>query len=125
MLTVPAAYALGALTLAQLAAVSVAASAASVVFTAASGAYLKALVPPGNLLQASARFESTMWTATAAGPPLGGAAIGILGPVTTVVANAVSFLLSALGIGAGEPRPGPPDAGAPAVPEPAAEPAGR
>ena len=109
MLTVPAAYALGALTLAQLVAVSVVASAANVVFTAASGAYLKALVPPGNLLRASARFESTTWTATAAGPPLGGAAIGIFGPVTTVVANAVSFLLSALGIGAigaGEPRPG-------------------
>ncbi|MGE5131567.1 MAG: MFS transporter [Gemmatimonadota bacterium] len=109
MLTVPAAYALGALTLAQLVAVSVVASAANVVFTAASGAYLKALVPAGNLLRASARFESTTWTATAAGPPLGGAAIGIFGPVTTVVANAVSFLLSALGIGAigaGEPRPG-------------------
>lgn len=114
MLTVPAAYALGALTLAQLVAVSVVASAANVVFTAASGAYLKALVPPGNLLRASARFESTTWTATAAGPPLGGAAIGIFGPVTTVVANAVSFLLSALGIGAigaGEPRPGSRDGG--------------
>jgi MFS family permease len=32
------------------------------------------------------------------GPPLGGAAIGLLGPVTTVLANAVSFLLSACGI---------------------------
>ena len=29
-------------------------------------------------------FESTTWTATALGPPLGGAAIGLLGPVTTV-----------------------------------------
>jgi MFS family permease len=32
------------------------------------------------------------------GPPLGGAAIGLFGPVTTVLANAVSFLLSAAGI---------------------------
>jgi MFS family permease len=32
------------------------------------------------------------------GPPLGGAAIGLLGPVTTVVADAASYLLSALGI---------------------------
>jgi MFS family permease len=42
------------------------------------------------------------------GPPLGGAAIGLFGPVTTVVANAVSYLLSALGIraiGGSEPRP--------------------
>jgi MFS family permease len=42
------------------------------------------------------------------GPPLGGAAIGLFGPVTTVVADAVSYLLSALGIraiGGTEPRP--------------------
>jgi MFS family permease len=109
LLTVPAAYALGALTVAQLVAVSVVASAASVVFRAASGAYLKVLVPPADLLRANAVFESTMWTATAAGPPLGGAAIGMFGPVTTVLADAVSFALSALGIGAGEPRPAPPD----------------
>jgi hypothetical protein len=32
------------------------------------------------------------------GPPLGGAAIGVFGPVVTVLANAVSYLLSALGI---------------------------
>ncbi len=34
------------------------------------------------------------------GPPLGGALIGIFGPVTTVVADAVSYLLSALGLSA-------------------------
>jgi MFS family permease len=34
------------------------------------------------------------------GPPLGGAAIGLLGPVTTVIADAVSYLLSALGLSA-------------------------
>jgi hypothetical protein len=42
------------------------------------------------------------------GPPLGGAAIGLAGPVTTVLADAVSYLLSAAGtraIGAREPRP--------------------
>jgi MFS family permease len=42
------------------------------------------------------------------GPPLGGLLIGIFGPVTTVVADAVSFLLSACGIraiGGQEPRP--------------------
>lgn len=42
------------------------------------------------------------------GPPLGGAAVGLLGPVTTVVADALSYLLSAAGIRAiadEEPRP--------------------
>ena len=47
---------------------------------------------------ANARFESTTWSSIAVGPPLGGAAVGLFGPVVTVVADAVSYLLSALGI---------------------------
>jgi MFS family permease len=105
LLTVPAAYALGWLTFAQLVVVSVVVGAADIAFRAASGAFLKALVERDGLLAANARFESTTWTATALGPPLGGAAIGVLGAATTVVANAVSFLASALAlraIGPGE-----------------------
>jgi MFS family permease len=108
LLTLPAAFALGWLSFAQLLVVSVLVAAADITFTSASGACLKALVRPEDLLTANARFESTTWTATMLGPPLGGAAIGLLGPVTTVAANAVSFLLSALGIraiGGSEPRP--------------------
>ena len=58
-------------------------------------------------------MESTTWTATVLGPPLGGAAIGLFGPVATVLANAVSYLLSAAGIraiGGHEPAPGRPRA---------------
>lgn len=109
LLTIPAAYALGGLGLGQLLLVSVIVAAADITFGAASGAFLKSLVPADRLLTANSRFESTNWTALVLGPPLGGAAIGVFGPVTTVVANAVSFLLSALGIravGGGEPRPG-------------------
>ncbi|MFF4037545.1 MFS transporter [Streptomyces sp. NPDC001816] len=108
LLTVPAAYALGGLGLGQLLLVSVIVAAADITFNAASGAFLKTLVPADRLLTANSRFESTNWTALVLGPPLGGAAIGVFGPVATVVANAVSFLLSALGIravGGGEPRP--------------------
>ncbi|MFD0525313.1 MFS transporter [Paractinoplanes durhamensis] len=47
---------------------------------------------------ANARFESTTWSSIAVGPPLGGAAIGVFGPVTTVVADAVSYLGSALAL---------------------------
>ncbi|MFI1352800.1 MFS transporter [Streptomyces sp. NPDC020898] len=108
MLSIPAAYALGVLSFWQLVVVAVIVAAADITFTAASGACLKGLLPPSQLLVANGRFESTMWTASVVGPPLGGAAIGLLGPVTTVVANAVSFLLSAAGIramGGQEPRP--------------------
>ncbi|KUN87600.1 MFS transporter [Streptomyces bungoensis] len=108
LLTIPAAFAFGALTFLQLLLVSVVVAAADITFRAASGAYLKTLLPSGDLLVANARFESTAWTTTIVGPPLGGAAIGLLGPVATVVADAVSYLLSALGLGAmggREPRP--------------------
>ncbi|MBL7252955.1 MFS transporter [Paractinoplanes lichenicola] len=57
--------------------------------------------------------EATTWTATVLGPPLGNAALGLLGPVTTVVIDAFSYLLSALGlraIGGPEPRPARADA---------------
>ena len=44
----------------------------------------------------------------AIGPPMGGAAIGVFGSASTVLANAVNFLLSAAGIaanGGDEPHP--------------------
>ena len=104
LLSVPVAYALGWLSFAQLLVVSVIVATANITFTAASGAYVKALVPREDLIIANARFESTTWTATIIGPPLGGIAIGLLGPVTTVLTDAVSYLLSALGIGAIRPE---------------------
>lgn len=108
LLTIPTAFAFGALTFLQLLLVSVVVAAADITFRAASGAYLKTLLPAGDLLVANARFESTAWTTTIIGPPLGGAATGLLGPVATVVADAVSYLLSALGLramGGQEPPP--------------------
>jgi MFS family permease len=108
--SVPVAYALGRLSFAQLLVVAVVTAAAKIAFRAASGAYLKALVRPEDLVVANGRFEATTWTATVIGPPLGGAAIGLFGPVITVLADALSYLLSAAGIGAiggGEPPPPP------------------
>ena len=98
LLSIPAAFAFGWLSFAQLLVVSVIVAAAKIAFNAASGAYLKTLVRPEDLLVANGRFESTAWTSIVVGPPLGGAAIGVFGPVTTVLADAVSYLLSAAGI---------------------------
>ncbi|MER5300552.1 MFS transporter [Streptomyces lasiicapitis] len=114
LLTVPAAYALDALTFAQLLVVSVLVAAADIAFSAAAGACLKSLVRQEDLLTANGRLESTSWTATALGPPLGGAAVGMFGPAVTVAADALSYVLSAAGIraiGGKEPYPersGPP-----------------
>ncbi|WP_405720287.1 MFS transporter [Streptomyces sp. NBC_00046] len=100
MATIPVAYAFGWLSFIQLLVISAVVAAAKIAFNAASGAFLKALVRPDDLLVANARFESTNWSSIAVGPPLGGAAIGLFGPVTTVVADALSYLLSALSIAA-------------------------
>jgi MFS family permease len=114
MLSIPAAFALGRLSFAQLLIVSVIVAAAKIAFSSASGAYLKTLVRPEDLLVANARFESTTWSSTTLGPPLGGAAIGLLGPVTTVACDALSYLLSAIGILAIGGQEAPPErAGAP------------
>lgn len=98
MASVPVAYVLGRLSYGQLLVVSIVSGTASIAFTAASGAYLKHLVPSEHLLVANGRFEGTSWVATAAGPPLGGALVGLLGPVVTITADALSYLLSALGV---------------------------
>ncbi|MEU0384722.1 MFS transporter [Streptomyces chartreusis] len=114
LLSIPVAFALGRLGFGQLLLVSVAVAAADITFNAAAGAFLKELVPRRDLLVANGRFEATTWTASMVGPPLGGAAIGLFGPVTTVVADAVSYLLSAFGLramGGEEKHPVPPAAG--------------
>ncbi|QWF81617.1 MFS transporter [Amycolatopsis sp. CA-230715] len=96
--SVPLAYWLGVLSFVQLLMVSLVTASAKIAFTAASGAYLKTIVPETGLLAATSRFEATTWSATIIGPPLGGAAIGFFGPVATMVVDALSYLLSALGI---------------------------
>ncbi|MGY1960588.1 MFS transporter [Nocardia gipuzkoensis] len=97
--SIPAAFALGLLSFTQLLIVSVVTAAADITFRSASGAYLKTFVPREELLVANARFEATTWSAQVIGPPLGGAAMGLFGPVVTVLADAVSYLVSAVGIG--------------------------
>lgn len=84
LLSIPVGYALGALSFLQLLIVSILVGAADIAFRAASGAFVKSLLRRDQLLVANGRFESTTWTATMLGPPLGGALIGLFGPVTTV-----------------------------------------
>ncbi|MDQ0787931.1 MFS transporter [Streptomyces sp. B3I8] len=108
LLTIPVAYLLDALTFVHLLTVSVVVAVADIAFRAASGAFIKSLLPPEELLLVNARFESTNWTAIMLGPPLGGAMVGLFGPVATVLADAASYLLSAAGLRAitvHEPHP--------------------
>ncbi|HLI58339.1 MAG TPA: MFS transporter [Solirubrobacteraceae bacterium] len=108
-ITVPVAYVIGALTFAQLLVVTIVVAGAKIAFRAASGAHLRALVAPADVLAASSRLESTTWSSLVVGPPLGGAAIAALGATVSLTVDAISYMLSALAITRiGGPEPDPP-----------------
>lgn len=98
--SIPAAYLVEALTFTQLLLVSIVTAVAKIVFGAASGAYLRSIVPPEQLVVANSRIESVTWSTTVIGPPAGGLLIGLFGPVITVAVDAISYLLSAVGVAA-------------------------
>jgi MFS family permease len=98
LLSVPVAAAFGVLTYSQLCVAGVVQAAALIAFTAASGAHLKALVPAEGRAEANSKFEQTTWLTMSVGPPIGGALVSLVGATVTLAIDAVSFLLSALGI---------------------------
>ncbi|MGX6607216.1 MFS transporter [Micromonosporaceae bacterium Da 78-11] len=98
LLSLPLALAAGLLSYPQLCLVAIVQTTGAIVFNAASGAHLKALVGPADRAAANGRLEATFWTANSAGPPLGGALTSVFGVSWTILADAVSFLSSALGV---------------------------
>jgi len=107
--SVPVAAAFGVLSYPQLCLVGIGQTAANVVFGAASGAHLKALVPGTDRTAFMARFETTSWVTNSAGPPAGGLLISWLGGTAAIAIDAVSFLGSAIGIRRlRSPEPAPP-----------------
>jgi len=96
--SIPVAAYFGRLTYWHLCLVAIAQMAATLAFNAASTADLRNLVPTAYRAEANSRFETTLWTAYALGPPVGGVLISGLGAATSMVVDAVSFLASALGI---------------------------
>ncbi|GAA1801354.1 MFS transporter [Luedemannella flava] len=107
--SVPAAAAVGSLTYAQLCVVGVVQAVCAIVYAAASGAHLKALVGEPQRLAATSRMEATLWTAISVGPPIGGLLVSWLGATTAIAVDVVSFALSALGVRRlRTPEPAPP-----------------
>lgn len=110
LISVPLAAALGVLTYAQLCLVAMVQAVGVIVFNAAGGAHLKALVPAADRGEANTRLEMTLWTVYSAGPPLGGVLVSAVGATASMAVDAVSFLLSALGIRRlRTPEPPPPE----------------
>lgn len=108
--SVPVAAWTGVLTIGQLVAVAFLAGSAAVFFAASYGAFVRSVVNAEHRLAANAKLEGSVWAAQTAGPGLGGLAAQLLGAVSGLFANAISFLVSAfclIRIRVAEPAPQP------------------
>src|ERR1700727_1993327 len=92
--SVPVAAWCGVLTVAQLIAVVLIAGAASVFFNSAYQVLLPAVVDEADLTEANARLLGSREVAQIGGPGLGGLLAQAAGPVTGLLADAVSFVVS-------------------------------
>lgn len=102
------------LTYPQLCVVAAGQMVARLAFDSAGVAQVRTLVPERHRAAANGRFETTLWSANAAGNPAGGFLISWLGATVTMAVDAVSFLGSALllrGLRTTEPAPPPRPAG--------------
>jgi MFS family permease len=106
---IPVAAWTGVLTVTMLLAAALVAGTSSVFFTLAFNAYLPHLLTSGERLEGNARLQTSAQAAQVAGPGLGGLLAELAGPVCGLLADALTFGVSAvclLSVRAGpEPRP--------------------
>jgi MFS family permease len=102
----------GVLTVGQLVAVALLAGTATVFFSTAYQVYLRTLLTPAELVEGNAKLQGSEAAAELAGPSLAGLMAQALGAAAAVLANAVSFLISAACLlairrrASGRPAPG-------------------
>lgn len=94
--SVPLAAAFGALTMPLLLAAALLGGVAKVFFTLAYRAYLPALLDRDDLLEANAKLQGSESATQVAGPGLAGLLAQAFGPVSGILADAVSFGVSVL-----------------------------
>ena len=92
--TIPLAYALDALSLAQLYAVGFLAGTLTVFFTLAYQAYLPVLLERQHLVEANGKLAATASVAQTAGPAAGGGLVALLSAPGAIGVDALSFLVS-------------------------------
>ena len=95
----------GVLTTGLLVAVQLAGGAASVLFMTAYQVYLPSIVAPGELIEGNTKMQGSASAAAFAGPSLAGLVAQLLGAVTALLGNAVSFLVSAACLFGARTRP--------------------
>ncbi|MFI2765235.1 MFS transporter [Streptomyces echinatus] len=96
LVTIPAATLAGALTVGQLCAVTVVLGAAKVLHDATAISLLPALVDTGRLHDANAKIGAASSVADSAGTNAGAVLVGAVGPARSVLADALSFVVSAV-----------------------------
>jgi predicted MFS family arabinose efflux permease len=94
--SVPVAGWLGLLTMAQLVLVALLTGAVKVFFTTAYGAVLPSLVAEGDLLEANVKLRSGESAVDVAGPGAAGLLTQVFGAASGLLADAVSYLVSAV-----------------------------
>lgn len=103
LVTVPLAFAFDAGTLAQLYAVALLTGAASVLFNTSYPAFFVLLVDRPRYLAANSALSASRSVSFIAGPALGGALVQALTAPIAILVDAVSFLLSAVGVARARP----------------------
>jgi MFS family permease len=98
LFSIPIAWWLGVLTLAQLFVVVFITGVLTVFFDVAYQSYLLALVDQDQLADGNSKLEISRSGAQIAGPGLAGTLVDLLGAPVAVVADAVSFVLSAISV---------------------------
>jgi len=96
LLSVPLTAWIGVLTYGHLMAVALLTGTANVFFTTAYSVYVPSIVTPGQVSEANAKLQGSEAVAQVAGPGLAGLLAQVAGAVTGVVADALSFLVSAV-----------------------------
>lgn len=99
LLSLPTAYLLGAVILTHLYAVAVLAGAAGVLFNTAYPPFFVHLVPPASYVDANSKLSVSRSVSQVAGPAIGGALVQALTAPVAIVADALTFLVSAVLIG--------------------------
>lgn len=94
LLTIPIAYAAGALTIWQLYAVGFVTGSLTVFFDVADQSYLPALLERQDLVEGNAKLSLSQSGAQILGPGFAGGLIGLVGAPFSVIADAVSFFFS-------------------------------
>ncbi|WP_172797074.1 MFS transporter [Devriesea agamarum] len=98
LMSVPIASGFGLLTFTHLLVVASVTSLGAILFSGASTAHLKDLVPSRDRTHAIGKLESTFWVFNMVGPAAGGAVVQVLGATATLALQAIGLLLSALGV---------------------------